>query len=165
MELEDANPTRRSIVRSGALGFAAALTPALASSAAGAQATNAHPGAAPNLTDPRDEYPLPPFQAQSQPWPGLALRMTPQPDNGLKSYRGSRRLTGRKALVAGGDSGIGSAAAIAFGREGADVAICFLPSEEPDASEVIAAIRAAGRMALPIPGDIRSERFCNELVA
>ena len=91
--------------------------------------------------NPTDKYPGPPFKRQSQPWPGLASRMEPPPDHGEKSYRGSGRLAGRKALITGGDSGMGRAAAIAYAREGADVAINYFPSEEPDAQEVIALIK------------------------
>ncbi|HEY6578599.1 MAG TPA: SDR family NAD(P)-dependent oxidoreductase, partial [Rhizomicrobium sp.] len=91
--------------------------------------------------------------------------MTPRPDHGERSYKGSGRLAGRKALITGGDSGMGRGAAIAFAREGADVAINYLPAEEPDAREVIALIRAAGRKAVALPGDIRDESFCNKLVA
>jgi NAD(P)-dependent dehydrogenase (short-subunit alcohol dehydrogenase family) len=91
--------------------------------------------------------------------------MSPTPDHGETSYRGSGRLAGRKALVTGGDSGMGRAAAIAFAREGADVAINYLPAEEPDAQEVIAVIREEGRKAVAIPGDLREEAFCQELVA
>jgi NAD(P)-dependent dehydrogenase (short-subunit alcohol dehydrogenase family) len=91
--------------------------------------------------------------------------MKPRPDHGEKTYRGSGRLKGRKALITGGDSGMGRAAAIAFAREGADVAINYHPSEQPDADEVVALIRAAGRKALAIPGDIRKEGFCKSLVA
>jgi NAD(P)-dependent dehydrogenase (short-subunit alcohol dehydrogenase family) len=91
--------------------------------------------------------------------------MNPRPDHGEKSYLGSGRLVGRKALLTGGDSGIGRAAAIAFAREGADIAINYLPVEEPDAREVIDLIRAEGRQAVAIPGDIRSEEFCSRLVA
>ena len=90
--------------------------------------------------------------------------MDPVPDHGEKSYKGSGRLTGRKALITGGDSGMGRAAAIAFAREGADVAINYLPAEEPDAREVVALIRDAGRKAIAIPGDIREEAFCEKLV-
>lgn len=117
------------------------------------------------LEDPTTKYPKPPFEAQSQPWPGLAGKMNPRPDHGETSYRGSGRLSGRKALVTGGDSGMGRAAAIAFAREGADVAINYLPAEEPDAIDVIKLIRAEGRKGIPIPGDIRDEAFCQKLVA
>jgi NAD(P)-dependent dehydrogenase (short-subunit alcohol dehydrogenase family) len=115
--------------------------------------------------DPRNKHPKPPFQAQSQPWPGLAGRMNPRPDHGETSYVGSGRLKGRKALITGGDSGMGRAAAIAYAREGADVAINYLPEEEPDAREVVDLIRQAGRKAVPIPGDIRTAAFCRDLVA
>jgi NAD(P)-dependent dehydrogenase (short-subunit alcohol dehydrogenase family) len=96
------------------------------------------------MDDPRSKYPKPPFKQQTQPWPGLACNMDPKPDHGETSYRGSGRLAGRKALITGGDSGMGRAAAIAYAREGADVAINYFPSEEPDAREVIQLIRAAG---------------------
>ena len=116
------------------------------------------------LVDPRSEYPKPPFPRQQQPWPGLAGKMEPRPDHGETSYQGSGRLEGRKALVTGGDSGIGRAAVIAFAREGADVAINYLPAEEPDAKEVADLVRAAGRKAVLIPGDIKDEAFCGRLV-
>jgi NAD(P)-dependent dehydrogenase (short-subunit alcohol dehydrogenase family) len=116
------------------------------------------------LRDPRELYPKPPFEKQPQPWPGLASKMTPRPDHGERSYRGAGRLLGRKALITGGDSGIGRAAAIAFAREGADVAINYLPEEEPDAREVVELIEEAGGRAAPIPGDIRDEMFCKRLV-
>ena len=90
--------------------------------------------------------------------------MDPRPDHGEKSYRGSGRLSGRKALVTGGDSGMGRAAAIAFAREGADVEINHLQEEEPDAREVIELIRQEGRIGLSIPGDLRDEDFCKRLV-
>ncbi|WP_456152021.1 SDR family oxidoreductase [Azospirillum argentinense] len=91
--------------------------------------------------------------------------MDPKPDHGETSYRGSGRLAGRKALITGGDSGIGRAAAIAYAREGADVAINYFPSEEPDAREVIQLITEAGRKGIAIPGDLRDEAFCQRLVA
>ncbi len=115
--------------------------------------------------DPRAKYPEPPFAEQNQPWPGLAGQMKPRPDHGETSYRGSGRLEGRKALITGGDSGMGRAAAIAYAREGADVAINYLPDEEPDAREVIELIQDAGRKGFPIPGDLRDRSFCQRLVA
>ena len=115
--------------------------------------------------DPRKQYPKPPFPRQTQKPPGLASKMKPRPDHGETSYKGSGRLLGRKALITGGDSGMGRAAAIAYAREGADVAINYLPAEEPDAKEVIELIKAEGRKAVAIPGDIRSEAFCKKLVA
>jgi len=132
-----------------------------AAAAAGAQSEAQPQG---GKQDPREKYPKPPFPKQSQPFPGLAGRMTPRPDHGETSYVGSGRLKGRKALITGGDSGMGRAAAIAFAREGADVAINYLPVEEPDAREVVELIRRAGRTAVPIPGDLRSAAFCRSLV-
>jgi NAD(P)-dependent dehydrogenase (short-subunit alcohol dehydrogenase family) len=116
-------------------------------------------------TNPVSRYPKPPFAKQSQPWPGLARDMNPPPDHGETSYKGSGRLAGRKALITGGDSGMGRAAAIAYAREGADVAINYFPTEEPDAQDVIALIKAEGRMGLALPGDLRDEAFCRKLVA
>src|ERR1700753_308934 len=117
------------------------------------------------MQDPRTKYPSPPFEPQHQEWPGLASKMRPRPDHGEESYKGSGRLRGRKALITGGDSGMGRAAAIACAREGDDVAINYLPAEQGDADEVIALIREAGRNALAIPGDIRKEAFCKAMVA
>jgi NAD(P)-dependent dehydrogenase (short-subunit alcohol dehydrogenase family) len=117
------------------------------------------------LENPVGKYPGPPFAKQSQTWPGLASKMDPPPDHGEKTYKGSGRLAGRKALITGGDSGMGRAAAIAFAREGADVAINYFPTEEPDAQQVIEHIKAAGRIGLAIPGDLRDEAFCQKLVA
>ncbi len=116
------------------------------------------------LQDPTKQYPRPPFESQTQSVPGLDSEMTPKADHGETSYVGNGRLPGRKALVTGGDSGIGRAAAIAFAREGADVAISYLPEEESDAKEVIALISAAGRKAVALPGDITDEAFCSRLV-
>ena len=117
------------------------------------------------LQNPNRKHPKPPFPEQHQRWPGLACQMDPRPDHGEMTYRGSGRLTGRKALITGGDSGMGRAAAIAYAREGADVAINYHPIEQPDADEVVALIRDAGRKAVAIPGDIRSEVFCKAMVA
>ena len=117
------------------------------------------------LRDPISKYPAPPFEKQKQEWPGLACRMMPRPDHGETSYRGSGRLKGRKALITGGDSGMGRAAAIAFAREGADVALNYFPTEEPDAREVVELITEAGQKAIALPGDLRSEDFCKTLAA
>lgn len=116
------------------------------------------------LQDPTKQYLQPKFKKQSQAVPGLDRKMTPKADHGETTYRGSGRLPNRKALVTGGDSGIGRAAAIAFAREGADVAINYLPSEEADAREVIALIEKEGRTAVALPGDLKDERFCMKLV-
>jgi NAD(P)-dependent dehydrogenase (short-subunit alcohol dehydrogenase family) len=117
------------------------------------------------LSDPTTKFPSPPFPDQKQAWPGLASKMTPKPDHGESSYRGSGRLAGRKALITGGDSGMGRAAAIAFAREGADVAISYFPDEEPDAQEVLKLIRDAGCKAIALPGDIRGEAVCKDIVS
>lgn len=117
------------------------------------------------MQDPRKQYPQPPFPRQPQPVPGEAGKMDPVPDHGETSYQGSGKLKGRKALITGGDSGIGRAAAIAYAREGADVAISYLPSEAADAAEVIQLIEAEGRKAIDLPGDITDENWCRDLVA
>jgi len=117
------------------------------------------------LIDPTTKFQKPPFPDQRQPWPGLASKMEPKPDHGETSYKGSGRLAGRRALITGGDSGMGRGAAIAFAREGADVAISYFPDEEPDAQEVIKLIRDAGRKAVALPGDIRHESVCQDIVA
>lgn len=115
--------------------------------------------------DPRSAYPKPPFVPQNQSSPGLASAMRPRPDHGETSYVGAGRLSGLRALITGGDSGMGRAAAIAFAREGADVAIAYLPEEEPDAREVMELIRAAGRRGISVVGDIRTERVCRRIVS
>jgi NAD(P)-dependent dehydrogenase (short-subunit alcohol dehydrogenase family) len=169
MDTNENNPfSRRSIVGKAGAGLALATAlPGVAHAAPGEGAAAGAAAAAATaqpLQDPTTKYPKPPFKSQSQPWPGLAGKMEPKPDHGETSYRGSGRLAGRKALITGGDSGMGRAAAIAYAREGADVAINYLPDEEPDAQEVIALIKAEGRKGLAIPGDLRDEAFCQRLV-
>src|SRR5205809_2985218 len=160
MEEQGAITRRDMITRLGVTGIALVGS----STGFGAQETQ-EPMTTQKLEDPRNKYPKPPFKEQSQPWPGLASKMEPRPDHGEKSYRGSGRLAGRKALVTGGDSGIGRAAAIAFAREGADVAINYFPTEQPDVDEVVPLIKEAGQKAVAIPGDLRDENFCKKLVA
>ncbi|MFE4571122.1 SDR family oxidoreductase [Paenibacillus chitinolyticus] len=118
------------------------------------------------VQDPTAQYPKPtPEWKQKQPEPGLQKKMTPVPDAGESSYRGTGRLTGRKAVVTGADSGIGRAAAIAFAREGADVLLSYLPEEEADAQEVVKLIEEAGRKAIAFPGDLKDEQYCEKLIA
>lgn len=118
------------------------------------------------MQDPRTQYALPKGSAdESQPEPGLDSRLKPKADHGETSYRGANRLQGRKALITGGDSGIGRAIAIAFAREGADVVITYMPSEEEDGQETIKQIKDCGHKAIAIPGDLTDEEFCKKLVA
>src|SRR3954467_10405908 len=106
------------------------------------------------MQNPVTQFTHPPFNKQTQPEPGLAKDMTPKPDHGEDSYKGLGRLKGRKALVTGADSGIGRATAIAFAREGADILLNYLPSEEADAKEVVKLIEDAGQKAVTMPGDL-----------
>jgi NAD(P)-dependent dehydrogenase (short-subunit alcohol dehydrogenase family) len=144
---------------------AAAVSPAFGQEPTMQGQGKMYPSTAQPVQDPTTKYPKPPYTFIKQPWPGLASKMDPPPDHGEKSYKGSGRLVGRKALITGGDSGMGRAAAIAYAREGADVAINYYPSEEPDAKEVVALIQAAGQKAVAIPGDLRAEKFCRSLAA
>lgn len=114
--------------------------------------------------NPVDRYPAISPDPEQVPEPGLESDLSPRADLGEDSYVGSGRLTGRKAIVTGGDSGIGAAAAIAFAREGADVAIVYLPEEEEDAQRVARLIRDAGRTAVTIPGDLTERAFSDEIV-
>ena len=114
--------------------------------------------------DPRGGYHSGPFPEQEQKQPGLTAPMDPKPDHGEHSYKGNGKLEGKAALITGGDSGIGKAAAIAFAREGADVAISYLPEEEDDAQDTAEWIRTAGRRALLFPGDGREEEFSTRIV-
>lgn len=116
------------------------------------------------LEDPTTRYPRISPPEQEQPEPGLDSELDPKADLGEESYRGTGRLLGRKALVTGADSGIGAAVAIAFAREGADVALSYLPSEQSDAERIAALVRDAGRTAVTIPGDVRDAEFCRRLV-
>jgi NAD(P)-dependent dehydrogenase (short-subunit alcohol dehydrogenase family) len=157
--------SKTSFLRRKVVGGAGMAMAGAAASLASSTAKGNEPMSEQALENPADKYPKPPYKKQSQPWPGLASRMDPRPDHGETSYKGAGRLAGRKALITGGDSGMGRAAAIAYAREGADVAINYFPTEEPDAQEVVALIKAEGRIGLAIPGDLRDEKFCQDLVA
>lgn len=151
--MSDTSSRRDVLKATAAAGVGLVAVPALAQQAGRA------------LPDPKTRYTSTPFPEQRQKWPALQREMTPVPDCGEASYRGSGKLQGRKALVTGGDSGIGRAAVIAFSREGADVAINYYPSEEHDAQDVAKLLRGEGRKIVLIPGDLTDEKFCTGLVA
>lgn len=109
------------------------------------------------------DYPKPPYPAQKQPMPGSTRAMNPRPDHGEESYRGSGRLAGKKAVITGGDSGIGRAVAIAYAREGADLVIAYLDENE-DAAEVKALVEREGRKAVLIPGDVSDPEHCRAII-
>lgn len=116
------------------------------------------------LEDPRTRYPRPEFRAQDQDYPGRDGAMTPTPDHGEHSYRGSGKLTGRAAIITGADSGIGRAVCIAFAREGADVVLSYLPEEQPQAEDTANYVNEAGRTAVLLPGDVSDEQQCKTIV-
>jgi NAD(P)-dependent dehydrogenase (short-subunit alcohol dehydrogenase family) len=118
----------------------------------------------PKLIDPRKLYHTEEFQKQDQDTPALQKKMTPEPDCGEETYEGSGQLENRRVLITGGDSGIGRAAAIAFAREGADIALQFFPGEEEDAKEVASYIEKAGRKIILLPYDLRDESAPKEIV-
>lgn len=115
-------------------------------------------------TDPRDKHRTEGFPPQHQDQPGLTEKTRPTPDHGEDSYTGHDRLAGRRALITGGDSGIGRAVAIAFAREGADVAVAHLPEEQEDADRTVALIADAGRTGVSFAGDVRDEDFATSIV-
>jgi len=162
--MDDTGTTRRTVLGGAAAAAGMVLGSGAADAQSGMGAAPAQGTPAAGLQDPRTKYTNKPFAEQRQPWPALQSKMTPRPDCGETSYRGSGKLSGRKALVTGGDSGIGRAAAIAFAREGADIAINYYPTEEPDAQEVAQLIRAAGRKAVLLPADIRTQPACEDTV-
>ena len=108
-------------------------------------------------------YPTPPFPSQKQPMPGFTAQMDPVPDHGEESYRGSDRLKGKRAIITGGDSGIGRAVAIAYAREGADIVISYLDEDE-DADETKRLVEQAGRKAVLVSGDIQDPALCRQIV-
>ncbi len=117
----------------------------------------------PDMQDPQTQYPTPPYPKQEQEMPGTEQKMNPKPDHGEESYKGSGKLKNRKALITGGDSGIGKAVALAFAREGADIVISYL-NEHEDAAEIEKLIQKEGRKVLLIPGDISEEAHCKQLI-
>lgn len=116
------------------------------------------------IQDPRTQFPQPPFPKQPQNEPGIAQKMDPKPDHGETSYEGKGRLEGRKAFITGGDSGIGKAVAIAFMREGASVAINYLPEEQPDVDELKTLFETEGKELICLPGNVTDPTFSKQVV-
>src|SRR5579875_2031986 len=117
-----------------------------------------------NAPEPKQAGPAPPYATTEQAAPGKDRAMHPEPDHGEKSYTGNRRLDNKVALITGADSGIGRAIAIAFAREGADLVVSYLPEEEDDARLTAKWVEEAGRKAILLPGDVRSQDYCRKLV-
>lgn len=117
-----------------------------------------------SIQDPREQYKQGSIPEQRQDEPGLDSKLEPLAEHGAEQYEGSGRLAGRKALITGGDSGIGRAVAIAFAREGADVAISYLPGEQSDAEDTARAVEQTGRKFILLPGDLTEETFARQLV-
>jgi NAD(P)-dependent dehydrogenase (short-subunit alcohol dehydrogenase family) len=151
------DPGRRALMAGAAVTGAAAAT-----GTAFAQGSQSSGEGAP-LTRQAADFPDPPYPRQEQPWPGLAQKMEPRPDHGEESYQGSGRLQGKRALITGGDSGIGRATSIAFAKEGADVAIAYLPEEEPDARDVRRVVENEGRTFAGFTGDLRDQAYTTSL--
>ncbi|MGR3469502.1 MAG: SDR family oxidoreductase [Paracoccus sp. (in: a-proteobacteria)] len=149
-------PTRRALLAGAAMAGAATATGT-------AFAQNSSDNGGEPLTRQAADFPRPPYPRQQQPWPGLAQKMEPRPDHGEETYQGNGRLRGMRALITGGDSGIGRATAIAFAKEGADVAIAYLPEEEPDAQDVKRVVENQGRTFAAFPGDLRDQSYTKGL--
>ncbi|MEV8147292.1 SDR family oxidoreductase [Arthrobacter sp. NPDC080073] len=124
-----------------------------------------HPDVPDGAQDPRTRYPAGTFEPQTQDYPGWTDAMRPRPDHGESTYIGHHRMEGFRTLITGADSGIGRAAAIAYAREGADVAFTYLPEEEQDAVHTVQLIEDAGRSALALPGDLSDEAFCQDVIS
>jgi hypothetical protein len=116
------------------------------------------------IHDPSKQYPQPQFDEQQQAGPRPRAAHGPKPDHGESTYRGTGRLTGRRAVITGGDSGIGRAGPIAFAREGADLVLSYLPEEQADAEEVVKFVEETGRTCVTVPGDISDGGYCEQLV-
>jgi NAD(P)-dependent dehydrogenase (short-subunit alcohol dehydrogenase family) len=114
--------------------------------------------------DPTEQQPSPGSGDETVAYPGRTGEMDVHPDHGEESYQGSGRLEGKKTIITGGDSGIGRAVALAFAREGADVLISYLESEENDAQETVRLVEQAGRKAVTVPGDLREEAVCRQVI-